>query len=48
MRNSQLYSSKYDVYLRLEVENIPESDAEAIESAEVVLDIAEVPFIPHH
>ena len=47
-RNSQLYSSRYDVYLRIAVEGIPGSEAEAIENADVVLDIAEVPFIPFH
>jgi len=45
-KNTQLYSRNYDVFLRVPTDQRLTSDAEIMESSEVVLDIAEVPFIP--
>jgi len=41
-----LYSRTYDVFLRISTGEKLGSEAEILDKAEVVLDIAEVPFIP--
>lgn len=43
---AEVRGQKYDLYFRLKADATPKSHKEAEEMAEVVLDIAQVPFIP--
>ena len=44
--NPHLYSKTYDVFLRVPTTERLPNDQKFNEAAEVVLDIADVPFIP--
>lgn len=46
--NEKLMSRTYDVYVRISTDLKITSEAEILANSEVVLDIAECPFIPFH